>query len=382
MKAVLYYLNEEGKLKPSQPEKNTDINDTFQLALCFSSKKSLENQDIFQAVSQKFPGAEVIICSTAGEINQNEILDDSLVVAALSFSKTKICTAWVRTNEHKNSFDMGSSLVEKLPKEGLKYIMLFSDGSLVNGSELVKGVNHACGDQVIVTGGLAGDGREFRSTLIGLNAKAESGLIVGIGFYGNDISIGHGTKGGWENFGPERTVTRSKGNILYEINEKSALELYKRYLGDESRNLPSSAFLFPLSLKLQGKNSLLVRTILNINEAEGSMTFAGDIPEGSTVRFMRSNSEKLTEAASEAAKKSLLFNDEKPDFSLIVSCVGRRIALGYRAEEEVEAINDEIGSGTVITGFYSYGEIAPFDDMSGCELHNQTISVTSFYENE
>lgn len=382
MKAVLFHLDETGSLKTSQANLDSDLNGPYQLALCFSSKKSLENQNIFQMVTEKFPGAELVICSTAGEICQDEILDNSLVVAALNFKNTKIATAWVRTRDYKNSFEMGSGLVEKLPKDGLKYIMLVSDGSLVNGSELVKGVNHACADDVIITGGLAGDGREFRSTLIGLNAPAESGLIVAIGFYGNEISIGHGTKGGWENFGPERTVTRSRGNILYEINGKSALELYKRYLGEESSNLPSSAFLFPLSLKINGKNSLLVRTILSINEAEGSMTFAGDIPEGSTVRFMRSNADKLTEAASEAAKKSRLFNDAKPAFSLVVSCVGRRIALGYRAEEEVEAINEELGTGTVITGFYSYGEIAPFDDMSGCELHNQTISVTSFYENE
>jgi hypothetical protein len=382
MRAVLFQSDETGGLKASQTYSEEDLTSQFQLALCFSSKKSLESQNIFQLVHEKFPGAEVVICSTAGEICQNEILDDSLVVAALSFKKTKITTAWIRTREFKNSFEMGSGLVEKLPKEGLKYIMLISDGSLVNGSELVKGVNHACENDVIITGGLAGDGNEFRSTLIGLNAPAESGLIVAIGFYGNDIFIGHGTKGGWENFGPERMVTRSRGNILYEINGKSALELYKRYLGEESSNLPSSAFLFPLSLKIQGKNSLLVRTILSINEAEGSMTFAGDVPEGSMVRFMRSNADKLTEAASEAAKKSRLFNDAKPAFSLIVSCVGRRIALGYRAEEEVEAINEELNGGTVITGFYSYGEIAPFDDTSGCELHNQTISVTSFYENE
>lgn len=382
MKAVLYHLNKEGQLKSSLPDPETENGESFRLALCFSSKKSLANGDIFQLVSQKFPKAEILICSTAGEINQDKILDDSLVVAALSFSNTKVVTAWVRTKDHKNSFEMGSSLIEKLPKEELKYIMLVSDGSLVNGSELVKGVNHGCSNEVIITGGLAGDGKEFRSTLIGLNAPAESGLIVAIGFYGSAIAIGHGTKGGWEDFGPERQVTKSRGNILYEINGKSALELYKRYLGDESSNLPSAAFLFPLSIRIQGKNSLLVRTILSINESEGSMTFAGDIPEGSMVRFMRSNSDKLTEAASEAAKKSLLFNQLKPVFSLVISCIGRRIALGYRAEEEVEAINDQLGSGTVITGFYSYGEIAPFDDTTGCELHNQTISVTSFYENE
>lgn len=256
--------------------------------------------------------------------------------------------------------------------------MVFSDGSLVNGSELTKGLNQAAGN-ILVTGGLAGDDANFRSTLVGLNRNPAEGNIVAIGFYGHKLLVTHGSQGGWDMFGLERTVTKSQGNVLYEINEQSALDLYKKYLGPDVDNLPASALLFPLALTIQGQSEPIVRTILSIDEEQKTMTFAGDIPENSKVRLMKANFDKLIDASSKAAENSLK-NNRKPDFALLISCVGRKLILGPRTEEEVEAVADALPEGTMIAGFYSYGEISPFNSSATCQLHNQTMTITSFYE--
>lgn len=351
-----------------------------QLALCFGNKELLQKEDIYSQVSGKFPHAAVVICSTAGEIYLDKVDDHSLVVAALQFDKTDIQTATVNIKDFANSYDAAAELAGKLQKEKLVHVLVFSDGNLVNGSELVKGLVTWTGENVMVTGGLAGDGANFNSTLVGLNRNAVEGQIVAIGFYGENISIAHGSQGGWDVFGLEKRITKSKSNVLFEIENQNALELYKKYLGEEASNLPGSALLFPLSVVIPGTKKPVVRTILSINENEKSMTFAGDVPEGSKVRFMKANFDRLTEAASGAAENTLANHTFKPVFSLLISCVGRKLILGERTVEEVKAVNKTYDNKTAIAGFYSYGEISPFNEGNDCQLHNQTMTITSFYE--
>lgn len=355
-------------------------NQKAQVALCFGNKELLQQQDFYSHLSKEFPNAAIVISSTAGEIYQDTVSDHSLVVAALQFDKTKIETAAVNIKDFSNSYDAAAELANRLPKEKLVHILVFSDGNLVNGSELVKGLVTWTGENVMVTGGLAGDGANFNSTLVGFNSNAVEGQIVAIGFYGDNISITHGSQGGWDVFGLEKRITRSKSNVLFEIENQNALELYKKYLGPEAANLPGSALLFPLSVVIPGTKKPVVRTILSINENEKSMTFAGDVPEGSKVRFMKANFDRLTEAASGAAQNTLVNHNYKPVFSLLISCVGRKLILGERTVEEVKAVNKTYDNKTAIAGFYSYGEISPFNEGNDCQLHNQTMTITSFYE--
>jgi hypothetical protein len=353
---------------------------TAQLVLCFSAKHILAEPDIYQQLKQKFPAAEIIMGSSSGEIYQSEIKDNTLVALAIRFNSTIFRTASVNIANFKNSYDAASALVKLLPGEDLSCIFVISDGSVVNGSELVKGFNDATENKVLITGGLAGDAADFHSTLVGLNAEPTNGLVAAVGFYGNRLIITHGSQGGWETFGPERIVTQSSGNRLFEIDNKPALDLYKKYLGPEAASLPSSALLFPLSVIMPGSTQPVVRTILSIDEETNSMVFAGDIPVDAKVRFMKANFDKLTAAAASAAQKTIVEENRKPDLALLVSCVGRKLVLGSRIEEEVEAVNELLGNKTTIAGFYSYGEISPFNAGGACQLHNQTMTITSFYE--
>lgn len=380
MKSSLYlmYNNELTKHEHS----DTLEDDKVQLVTCFGAKKLLQRDNIFAFLKRKFPNANIAICSTAGEIYNNEVYDNSLSVAAIQFDHTPLQSHIVEISDFDNSYVAGKTLIEKFDKQDLNYILVFSDGSKVNGSELVQGMNMGANHEILITGGLAGDGSDFNSTLVGLNSQPKEGMIIAIGFYGDKIKINHGSQGGWEKFGPERIVTKSTSNELFELDDKNALEIYKRYLGPDAEQLPGSALLFPLSLQLPDSEESIVRTILSINEEKGSMVFAGDIPEGSLVRFMKANFDKLTYAASKAASLSQenLAQSCPPKLALLVSCVGRKLVLQSRIDEEVEAVNEVFNHQTMLTGFYSYGEISPFMKGTGCQLHNQTMTITTFDE--
>jgi hypothetical protein len=165
------------------------------------------------------------------------------------------------------------------------------------------------------------------------------------------------------------------------IDDEYALDLYKKYLGPYADELPGSALLFPLLVRLSNEEEPVVRTILSIDEETRSMRFAGDVPEGASVRFMKANFDRLVDAASAAAHQAnSLPPGSKPSLSVLISCVGRKIILGNRVSEEVEAVKEVFGGKTLVTGFYSYGEIAPHSSRVQCQLHNQTMTITNFYE--
>lgn len=379
MKTATYLYREHHVEKSSV---TTDFSEhKCQLVLGFGSTDKLSDVSFFTQLKNKFPKAQIALCSTAGEIFGKEVMDDCVSVTAIEFEKTEIRSACLNIRNFKSSFDAGVALITQLKKEDLRYVFVLSDGEKVNGSQLVTGINSLVLTNTPVTGGMAGNGVEFTSTRVGLNAVAEEGLILAIGFYGESIKIAHGTMGGWENFGMEKTVTQSKDNILYEIDHKNALDLYKKYLGVYADDLPGSALLFPLSVKQNDTAEPIVRTIIGIDKENNSMIFAGDVPVGSKVRFMKSNIDQLVDAASLAAQQSILHDTlQTPKLAVLISCVGRKLILGKRVEEEIEAVADIFSNEVPITGFYSYGEISPIFHQGRCELHNQTMTITTFDE--
>lgn len=351
------------------------------LVFCFGSREMLSNPFFFEKVRERYPKAHIFSASTSGSILSTNILDDSVAITAVVFEATPIKAVQVSVRAGQSSYELGKELALMLPQEGLKHVFVVSDGQLVNGSQLVKGMLAALPAHITITGGLAGDGERFEKTLVGLDEMPSVGKIAALGLYGDQIRVGFGSVGGWDPFGPERKVTRSKGNRLYELDGLSALDLYKTYLGEHASQLPGSALLFPLSIRLENSQCSLVRTVLNIDEKEGSMIFAGDIPEGCYAQLMKANFERLIDGAFEAANNSYeMLGASQPDLAILVSCVGRRMVLRQRTEEELESVEDILGKGSVMMGFYSYGEIAPTAPQANCELHNQTMTITILRE--
>ncbi len=352
-----------------------------QLVLVFGSRELMGNEDLVQKIRADYPDSHILMNSTAGEICDTYVMDNSLVVNGIHFEKTQLKTAVVNISDFKNSRLAGEQLAKELDIDGLAHVFVISDGLKVNGSELVIGLHTHIPEHIPVTGGLAGDGSLFEKTLVGLDTLPQEGNIVVLGLYGDLLRVGHGSVGGWDAFGPKRIITKADSNVLYELDGQSALGLYKRYLGEEAAGLPSTGLLFPLAVTIEGRPEPVVRTILAVDENKSSMTFAGDIPVGSKVQLMKANFDRLVDGAEESARHSFQsIQSDQPELVLCISCVGRKLILGQRIDDEIEVVRDIMGDDAVISGFYSYGEISPLKVSTRCELHNQTMTITALTE--
>lgn len=348
------------------------------LLILFGASDTDPLQAGFDELRKLFNRSQWIGCSTAGEIFGSTLKDDTLTVAILQFSATKLRVVGCKITG--SSFQAGAALANQLAAPDLKGVFVLSDGLTVNGSELAQGLSENLAETVVITGGLAGDGSRFQNTWVMVDKTPRPHYITAAGFYGDHIGIAHGSRGGWDVLGPEREVTRSKGNVLYTLNDQPALELYKKYLGERAAGLPAAGLLFPLAIrnKLEA-DGLTVRTILSVNEEDNSITFAGDIPQGSVVQLMRANFERLIDGAADAATGCAADYTAGPLFGIAISCIGRRLVLGQRIEEEIDAVLGELPPTVELVGYYAYGELSPL--ASGrCDLHNQTMTLTLLWE--
>lgn len=376
MKVSLYRYSQGRWNPPLIP--NSDAN----LILSFASRTIVEDEHPDKDLGNAFPGAERIGCTTSGGICNDEVYDDTMLVNVIQFKSSQIKVV-SDNQESGDAVRLGASLAKQLPQTGLRFVLALCDGQLINGSAFIEGILPHLPQGVMLSGGLAGDDERFVKTLTWHNSTISQGKAVLCGFYGDKLKISHGSWGGWSPFGPEREITKSDKNVLYELDQQPALSLYKRYLGDFAQQLPGSAFRFPLCVTPQGDHDITVRTPLAFDDTRQSMTFAGDLPEGGTARLMKASLEALIDGATVSAEHAMKnLSPERPAFALLISCVGRRIMLGQRIFEELESVVEAIGKNCPASGFYSYGEISPSMETSQIRLHNQTMTITLFSEGD
>lgn len=357
-----------------------DLDSKDSLVIVFGAPEYFDHPEPIQELRSAYPKSTMIGCSTSGEIFDTFIFDHSMSVAVIHFEHSRVASASTKVLEAQESFAAGQKLAKQLTAPDLKAVFILSNGTNINGSELVAALNENLPEEVIVTGGLAGDGDRFERTWVIRDGLPGTDYICAVGLYGDRVRVGHGSQGGWDVFGPTRRVTSSAGNVLYELDGKPALDLYKEYLGELASELPSSGLLFPLAVSSQpGDENSVVRTILGVDEKTNSLTFAGDIPSGSYAQLMKANFDRLINGANEAASMVGSLAAEGPVLSIAISCVGRRLVLGERTEEELEAAIEMLPPGVKQIGFYSYGEISPLSS-GDCDLHNQTMTLTTIQE--
>jgi hypothetical protein len=350
------------------------------LVLAFGSVAAIQAAAV--PLAQAFPQAHRAGCSTAGEISAQGVADGTLVVTAVHFDSIDVEQSSTALQGMSDSQAAGVRLAQSLPQEGLRAVMVFGQGVAINGSAVISGMSGMLDEGVTITGGLAGDGGAFQKTFVLDDTGASSDRLVALGLYGDKLQFSHGSFGGWSPFGPARKVTRAAGNVLYELDGEAALTVYKRYLGEHAKGLPASGLLFPFAMLGRDHNEIgLIRTILGVDEAAGSLTLAGEIDPDGYLKLMHANTDALVDGAEAAAKAAAAMQgDPGKGLALLVSCVGRKLVMGGRVEEEVEAVGDVFGSGATLTGFYSYGEISPFTKSVDCKLHNQTMTITNIAE--
>jgi hypothetical protein len=352
------------------------------LVLVFAAPAFFADAAFSAQLAAVFPGARRVAVSTAGEISSQGVSDDSAVVSALRFERTPFKIAATDIAGMDDSFGAGLRLARQLQAPDLTAVLLLSQGVAVNGSELIAGVVSILGKAIPLTGGLAGDNGAFVRTWTLLDDVVSDKMMLAIGLYGDAINFAHGSFGGWQSFGPARRATKVASNVLYELDGEPALDIYRRYLGEYAKDLPASGLLFPFAILSDDRQETgLIRTLLSVNENEGSLTLAGDIPADGYLKLMHASTEALVdgaEAAAEAARRMLAADVQ--GFALLISCIGRKLVMGGRVDEEVEAVGAVFGQQCTRAGFYSYGEISPFVESTECKLHNQTMTITYLSE--
>jgi len=344
-------------------EFDTSLDSKNTLILIFASLEEEKVKEELLNLAKLFPLSIISGSSTSGEIFDDEVYDDTIVVSITKFQSTTLKNHVCKPINNKTSYKDGINIAKELFSDNLKGIFILSDGLKTNGSQLTKGIASIIHSDVVASGGLAGDKDRFEKTWIIEDGVLQEGVLNVLGFYGDYIHFQAAAKGGWDSLGLTRVVTKSKSNIVYEFDGKPALDIYKRYLGDRVKDLPGSALLYPLKLKDESTSKeSVVRTILAVDEKENSLTFAGDIPQSSHVTFMKANFNRL------------IFSEYKHE-----DLLGRKIVLKSRTDEEIEAIKDVLPQNANIIGFYAYGEISPL--ISGtCGLHNETMALTAIWE--
>ncbi len=352
-----------------------------QLVLIFGYRQLLRDSFPLSELQTAFPSAILSGCSSGGEIVGTAVGFQSVQITLVSFDRTGLRFGQVHFGERTGSRQAGLELAASIPHEQLIHAFILSDGVEVNGSDLVEGLRTGFPASVSISGGLAADMDDFKQTVVLAQNAFSSRTATVVGFYGSSLRIGCGSGGGWDPFGPIRLITRSDQNVLYEVDGKSVLELYRTYLGEAAAGLPATGLLFPLSLMAEPRGSPLVRTVLACDEAQQSMTFAGNLPQGAYTRMMKANTDRLIEGANRAAQiNRQCLADHSPQLAILISCVGRRMVMRQRVEEELEAVQETLGEQCRLSGFYSYGEISPHELGKSSEFHNQTMTITTFAE--
>lgn len=362
-----------------QNELNAKLDSENTLIVAFSTSHFQEIENGFRELSKTFPNALITGCSTTGEIYQDKIFDGTLAIAIAKFEKTQIIAHYAQVESIESSYDAGVALASSFKKEGLKSLYLLSDGLGLNGSELVKGLNHVFTKDVIVTGGMASDNGQFEKTWIFVNREPKSNYASAIGFYGKHLEVDYASEGGWNRFGLERKITScdTSTNTIYTIDNKPILELYKNYMGEHAQNLPASGLEFPF-LVIDEEDDIKIRSLLSADEERQSITVYGDIEEGDKIVFLKGSPSYIVNGAQKAAQH-LSYTTTEPLLALTVSCIGRRSVLKDFVEDEIEIVSETLDDNVSQVGFYSYGEIST--QASGkCALLNQTMTLALIWE--
>jgi hypothetical protein len=322
----------------------------------------------------------LIGCTTAGEISTDGFTTGSAVLGGIASDQINFEMVSVR-DIGRNSQEAGRELATAF-SDSVCYVQLFSDGLSGNGSAILRGMAAAFKAEIPVAGGTAGDEGKFIKTWQFRGDQVLSDAAVAMGFSG-DFKLGTGVWSGWSPIGLPKRVTRAKGNVLYELNGESALNVYERFLGKHAQRLPAVGVEYPLGIIGQfdgpdGSDHLLLRATMSVDREERSIRFAGEIPEGAMVYLTCGDRSAILDATEKAVRLAIqdLGDTTTPSIVFFYSCMARKTLLGLRTKDEIERVHSQFIPAVPIIGFYTYGEYCRVNRNGPSLLHNETATLS------
>ena len=360
------------------------------LMLVFASIR-FDQESLLHGIASVGPSAWMAGCSTAGEILSDGPSRRSVAVMAIRSDTLQAVTglgSHIRINPRQAGQEVAGHLLQAKISNP-HGMLLFPDGLTGNAAELIRGIQDRMGLSFPIAGGSAADDFGFSRTYQYFQGKLYSDAVAGVLLAG-PIAVGIGARHGWRPLGKPRRVTRGLANIVQELDGHTAVNLYETYFGRAADSLKAGSLVdvsivYPLGMPIPGEEEYLLRNVLKVDPATGSLIYAGEIPEGSEVRLMMGSKERALDAARKAAEQAVLsIAPRAPTFALVFSSCSRARLFGRRAGEEIAAIRQVLGRTVPIIGFYDYGEQAPLSaaGFRGLSyLHNETLVVCAVSAN-
>lgn len=333
-------------------------------------------EEYARALNDKFPNSQIVGFTTAGHFFNETIHDSEAIYSAIQLEQSEVVCQSFNLNDFDSSEHLGVQIGRAFEKiEHLKGLTIISDGSVIDGTDLMRGINARINSSIPVFGGMAGDQGRFEETHVGLNEMPKPGNTVAIGFVGDRIQVKAACQDGWSKMGMEFTITKSEGNILYELDNENAYNtLYRLLESQNEEEFAVNTIRYPFQLSTAEKNDI-IRTPLAIDHENKVITYAGHMPQGQNVSLMKATAMDLLDCASGASEK-IDPKKEENAFAMAISCLGRRAVLDDLANEEYAEVKGVFGEKTNVFGFYSYGEYSRLNNENNhCLLHNQTFTV-------
>jgi hypothetical protein len=354
-----------------------ELGETPSACWLFSSPSS-RLRELIRGVGRSIGVDNLIGCTTDGEISSAGLTTGSVVLCGVVSDRIEFqiaCADGLRLDSESAGRRLGLQF-----SPSVRYVQIFSDGLTGNGCAILRGLTSVLGPNVPIAGGTAGDAGQFRKTRQFIGTDVLSDSVVGVGFSG-EFSVGTGIGSGWSPIGIAKKVTKASGSVVYELNDQPALEVYERFLGKHADKLPAVGVEYPLGLVCNlgdtNEEHHILRATMSVNRLDGSITFAGEIPEGSMVRITCGDHPSILEGAEQAACSALCSMEKtEPVMVFFYSCMARRIVLGRRTREEIDRIRAAVGAELPIVGFYTYGEYCRVGTRGPSMLHNETASVS------
>jgi len=367
------FLNLE-ELEKSVKQKQIEDNPKtlIQIFTAFANKEEIQNIQYF--FQKQFPKAKLIGSTTDGIIDGLKVYDATKNLAVFShFNNTEIESSFIKLSKNNNSFNGGQTLANNLIKKNTKVLIAFADGLNINGEEFLKGIS-LVSSNITISGGLAGDNGNMKVTYVFDKENILSNGAVAVALNNSNLYVKTEYSFDWTALGKKLKITKSVKNRVYEIDGIPAVDIYAKYFGHElASKLPNVGIEFPL---IFNKDSVEIGRAVLSKHPDGSLTFAGNIPEGTLVRFGIGNIDRVLQNINYNVEKLMEELRYKPESIFIYSCMARRRFLGKNVKNELKVL-EQLGT---VYGFYTYGEF--FHSNNNNQLLNETVTLLSLSESK